>query len=353
MRIFTKIALPAVIGVGALSSGLWLYHEASLPDSSGRTTSKQAGRPAHMKAPPQHALSTQSEASVRNRGGAARKVPHPSVEASAQPISSWAHGYYSADSLFTYATRVAKAAIAGDGRAQYFLSRTLEYCDSRITPIKRSGLTVDEYLESTRLPYTTESMMQKNRREIERCRGFLHANPLAKLSLPRKAQTEKYWFAKAVQSKDPLALIDRAALAAGPTRANSAKKEKAVQKEVLDAAHAAIVSKEPAAISDVGRLFMSGRLARDPSFQGPAWLLAACELGYDCSANNPQLPYVSCDQTGACPTLQDSLQQSLSGGQYGRVYAASQDIAYKVKHGDWSGLQQYLRTKGLPDSGGQ
>jgi hypothetical protein len=234
----------------------------------------------------------------------------------------------------------------GDRRAQYFLSRALRGCHIQTGPIQRSGLGTEEYLQwlFSELPYSPPNQIGNKRQQIERCEPFLSAKSLTRFSVPPDPQEHKYWFEQAVANGDPLAVTEQSNLAVIDLSDANAEAAQLIKSQARSAVHVAVISKEPAAIAAVGTLFWSADLARDHSFQGPAWLMAACELGYDCTAENPEFRLLNCDYQSTCPTLQDILVRDFRA-KYGEIYAASQDIVYKIRNDDWDGLQQYLEMK--------
>jgi hypothetical protein len=102
------------------------------------------------------------------------------------------------------------------------------------------------------------------------------------------------------------------------------------------------MSKDPEAIATLSNVFLQPAIRHD-ALQSSAWLLAACELGYDCSQTNPSLRH-ACVQSGTCDgtTFVDQTRDSMNAAEFAKVYAAAQDIAYNVRVGNWDALQPYL-----------
>jgi hypothetical protein len=97
---------------------------------------------------------------------------------------------------------------------------------------------------------------------------------------------------------------------------------------LLEALRAAVSSQDPEAIFRVGQYLYLSQFSSD-RLQGVALSLAACEMGYDCSVNNPENPFANCKYAGLC--LPDSdyfyvTQQSLGAARYAEVYARAQSI---------------------------
>jgi len=263
------------------------------------------------------------------------------------PPKPWTARYQESEDYFAFAEAAGRAAVAGDVRAQYVLSQVLLECyvEVGLTVAMGKG-SIAENVEArlAAAPGYREQDRVRVRREVQRCEGFFDGHPLASLSLPAEAQTHEYWFEKAVAAGDPQAVMDRAAKAVAQYGADDAESKSALFAEVFGDVRIAVASREPAALAKVGWMYTSPTVARDSVFQGPAWLMAACQLGYDCSAPNPELGR-ACLDAGTCIaglTLADVFQRDLGARQFAKVYAASQDIVFKVNEGDWEGLRQYL-----------
>lgn len=262
----------------------------------------------------------------------------------------WMTQYHQTEDLYAFATDAARAAVEGDARAQYALSQALLNCDAQVKmlggPSGSSGVpqAIEDHL--TRVKGVLEQDRVSFRRNALRCERFFNENALENLSLAGEARSYRYWFDKAVDAGDPLALMERASRTALRDRAaDDAATE--VRQAVLDDVRVAVESREGAALARVGWLYTQAALVGDNNKQGFAWLVAACAAGYDCSNTNPEIGR-GCAEAGTCQpgqSILDVLQRDLGSSQYAAVYASGQDILYKVRAGDWAGLQQYLEMR--------
>src|SRR5262249_26275022 len=137
---------------------------------------------------------------------------------------------------------------------------------------------------------------------FRRCSGTINADPFASLPAPSgEYASPHYWFDMAVKDGDPLAAADRAVqdLAAVGFE-KSPELKAATTQRVQEVFASAVGSGDPAAIFRVGVALISGNAAAD-RVNAAAVTLAACNLGYDCSANNPDNPFSNCRLSGACP----------------------------------------------------
>ena len=108
---------------------------------------------------------------------------------------------------------------------------------------------------------------------------------------------------------------------------------------------------------DPDALYLAGMLLADPRYSsdalnGIAVALAACELGRDCSADNPENSFHNCGVSGACPADADFvyyLQQSLGPSAYAQVYARAQQVKQSVQAGDWDAVMAVLKINEAAD----
>jgi hypothetical protein len=99
----------------------------------------------------------------------------------------------------------------------------------------------------------------------------------------------------------------------------------------------AIRSGDAEAIYDAGRAIASDQLGRNP-LRGAAWMLVACERGYDCSAGNALNEALRCDEAdpdcrpGANVT--DLLAAQLGPADYARAFALAAEYDAKLTRGE-------------------
>lgn len=260
--------------------------------------------------------------------------PTPRQQASAvrpADAAEWDERYRTED-LFSFAQAAAAAAIKGDGRAGWLLSLVLVECKVVLGRADRRDPALRGSLAEARLDDS----------KLERCKGFRAADPLD--GLPDEAKRVSYWRELAIAAGDGRAIAYRAlverAAAVNPDMDSAAKAD--YRALILDDVRVVVATKDPEAIATLANVFLQPNVSRDPQ-RGFAWLIAACELGYDCSMTNPALRS-ACAQSGTCDgtTLMDGFRRSASAAEFAKTYAAAQDIAYNVRQGNWDALQPYL-----------
>jgi len=257
--------------------------------------------------------------------------PAPAVEseraaAEDAPREDWNQRYLVTDDFFAFVQAAAPAAIAGDGRAQYLISRALLWC--RVELIAE---------QQPRLPYASP-----NPRRL--CTRFHEGHPLDAFGLAEEAKSFVYWRETALAHGDALAVVADAITTFGKygVERDPAAKEQLRQK-VLAGIRVVVESRDPEAVMDLATFAQfdsSAPTAREP-WRFASWLVAACELGLDCSKPPPTLirECATSQRCEATTTVADMIQMV---GYPNDVYVAGQDIAYKIKTGDWEGLQPHL-----------
>lgn len=286
-------------------------------------------------------------------GSAAVPVsPEPKVEAIGEiaSVRDWMRSYHESADDFLLARELAGAALLGDARAEYLLGQVLLRCEvyKRMLAPYTVG-TVSERIEAhvAASSGTLERSRMAFRRGAQRCDGIFSDDPFAEYDLPEEARDFRYWSKRAVESGDPLAVMERAGrLAVGRNGTDDAEQAQAFREALLGDVRIAVSSGDPAALFTVGGLFSHPSVVADPK-QGAAWLVAACEMGYDCSNANPSWAS-GCIEDGTCAageTRLTEMQRDFGAAKYAEIYAKAQDIQYKIRAGDWDGLQQYLEVK--------
>jgi hypothetical protein len=262
----------------------------------------------------------------------------------------WNQRYRESTDYFSLARALADAAVIGDARAPYVLSRVLLECKVHaITLQSYPGGTAPErvqaYLVNT--PSISEAQRAAFARRASQCERLFSENAFAEHDLPEEAQEFRYWRDLAIEAGDPLALMERATRTALTYRATEDSESASEYRDALfKDLRVAVASREPEALLLIGGLLVQPSLTDDPEV-GLAWWAAACQTGYDCSNTNPDVGR-GCVEAGTCEpglTVLDTLQRDLGATKYAAIYAAGQDILYKVGNEDWDGLQQYLKVK--------
>jgi hypothetical protein len=245
---------------------------------------------------------------------------------------------------WNFAHKTLPAAQDGDANAQYYLSKSLEYCkESNEFYFEHKGkqLTFDEglqYAAKRNLPYEIAQEV------YEKCHEFKeHASS----ELGNAAD----WLAKATDSRQPVAQATTASkMLMQDLQQNLAKsggvlnpnKEAQIgngadPRELL---RAAVQSREPEVLFSIGEAQgLLDPLNSDKNTNRFAWWLVACQRGFDCSATADWVK-VSCGNDPQCASANSpsDLVRSLAGDSWPGVQQRAQEISAKLDAGQWSAL---------------
>jgi hypothetical protein len=273
-----------------------------------------------------------------------------SPDAASTSDRDWLRSYHESTDDFSLTRGLVSAALLGDARAEFVLGRVLLRCEivkRTLAPYTVGSLQerVEQYLLDQ--PNMAVDGGSEFRQRALRCERMLDDDSLSEAGLAEKQRDFGYWAKRAVESGDPLAAVEHASrLIASRSEGRSADAEQAYRERLMKDVHTAVSSKDMAALFAVGALFSHPSVVADPD-HGYAWQIAACEAGYDCSNANPEIG-LGCVVASSCVdelTWQDKMQRDFGPAKYAALYALALDIQYKVRTGDWDGLQQYLKIK--------
>lgn len=228
--------------------------------------------------------------------------------------ADWRARFDKANDYLRFVKEALPAAQAGDGRAAFYIAAALHQCP------------LDAVAAGLQLP--------------QRCLG------LAKEGVPGDHDST-YWFAQALGDGDPLAQADAARGAVGDVMADPqmpGNQQAAKLKIAQDYLRAAVASGDLDALWSAGQTLSSPVFAPD-TLRGVAVALASCELGRDCSANNPEDPAHECVVAGTCSPNGDyayMLQQSLGQERYAQVNTQMRKVVQAERAGDTQAVLEYL-----------
>ena len=262
----------------------------------------------------------------------------------------WLHSFNESMDNFALAQELVVAGKAGDARAQLVLGRVLLECEifkRSIAQYKQGTLAERAADDLATRPYVSERSRRNLLRQVPRCERLLAEDPFAGHDLPDEARGYRYWANRALESGDPLAVMERAVRSiAGRGATSEAAKDPAFRANLLSDVRHVAFSGDAVALFSVGGVLSHPSVVADPTY-GYAWQVAACEMGYDCSKQNPAVGF-GCTEDGTCDageTFLDVMQRDLGAVKFAEIYASAQDIEYRITTNDWDGLQQYVQIK--------
>jgi len=248
-----------------------------------------------------------------------------------------------------YAHEILPAAKAGNADAQFYLSKILEFCDlANKTYFQRNGtnLTLDQALQ---LAVERKRPVEVTQAVFERCHEF-QAHDAAELG------SAKEWLAQATKAGQPIAEATTAQkmysqeyvksflkAGASPTPENTAPPigDGADPHDLL---LAAVKSLDPEALFAVSMAQGAHEQLHPPSdgkdTNQLAWMLVACQRGYDCSGS-PDWLTTGCPNCGTrSPANQtpDNRMMTIAGDDWPAVQQRAQEINAKLDVGQWDEL---------------
>ena len=287
------------------------------------------------------------------------KTPRPSSDARVEPDASarrtdmrpaneWTAKFHQSRNYFDFVSHAADAAFRGDGRAAFYVGRATLDCELTVRKYRGHADPAAEFsIEQSKTNAAPQWYRDQQAERFERCRGLIDGDPFAQLPPRTSGYGYRYWLDRAVDSGDPVAGVDRAFQQMGRAAELSGDDREGMLEHVRNAIGSAIASQDPEAIFKLGVLLTDPRYSPDP-LNGLAMALAACDLGYDCSATNPDNPFTACKATAACPGDADFTyyaQQSLGPDRFAQAYAKAQEFKDALAKADMAILQNFVKIK--------
>jgi hypothetical protein len=263
--------------------------------------------------------------------------------------TDWSTAYQRRQDALDFITGAAKSALHGDGEAAYFVARSIERCYGRERDVWNAP-DPEAAFASKWARYPDEHFaMANDRNAMEDCLRYVREDAFA--GLPDAGSSYRdpgFWHDLAYKDGNPKALArhTQTALSALP----DARSDR--DTPILDQAETDIQkimsSGDTAAMFDLGLVFDAPDI-RTSGFQGLEIRLAACEMGFDCTTNNPALrETLGCFGTDTCAGInefQDILRRDLPPAIYAAIDARAQALADAVRRGDTATLQQLVRIR--------
>jgi len=269
--------------------------------------------------------------------------------------AGWTARFRASDDYLKFVRDALPAAVSGDGRAAWYIKEALSSCALVMRMYRGSAdpqAKLQQQLES--IPNAPQWARDDLAKKTHRCLGLAQQDdPFVSLPERRGGHPSAYWNEQALANGDPLAQERTAvdALAAISVTQSMSETEKTKQLDVAETnLRAAVQSGDPDALYYAGTLLADARYSSNPS-NGIAVALAACDLGHDCSAGNPDNAFSNCKLSGACPADADYtyfMQQSLGPDKYAQIYSHAQEIEQSIRANDWDVVLTYLKIDKHP-----
>lgn len=262
--------------------------------------------------------------------------------------SEWDKSFEDSTDYFAFVSSAALSAYKGDSRAQYRIWEALRFCHSELGVLKvLSGGDVHKALrERLDNPYMPQAAKEQETIRFKRCEGFLAGNAFASLPPRKGGYPKEYWLDKATQSGDALAQV-QAVSADLSEMGEFAAQNPNLENSMQTSEARALSSRDPVALMTLGAVLANPSPLRDTD-AAFALQVAACETGFDCSFSNPHFGFClpgqdDCYKTG---TYEGMLQQGYGAAGYAKVYAEAQDIEDLLQRGEaGTVVKKYLAMK--------
>lgn len=258
----------------------------------------------------------------------------------------WDKNFKASHDYYDFVSHAAKIAYEGDGRAAYYISKALQSC---LLVRALYGHAADpEASLNAALAASPSWVMDAQRKTFQLCRGFLQGDAFKDLpATPEGYNKSSYWMALSYEDDDPIA---QAFHAGSTVSVGNYDAQTEGSRAAFDTAQAdlnnAVMAGDPAALFEIGLILSNGH-GTDP-LQGYALSIAACDLGYDCSAEgNPEF-FGTCASAATCPSatnFQDIVTNSVGPTGYAQAYARAQQIESALARQDKSALMEFVQLK--------
>ena len=245
---------------------------------------------------------------------------------------------------FEFVANSAKKALNGDGKAALEIGDVLVKCEPikiqyRDKPDPQAAF--ENELIGKNLP---QWAIEHVRARFLECRNFIHGNPFAGLpDRPGGYESMRFWNDLAYQENNPVALTQHAAAQTGiVTGSADNSKIQAAQTDINKGA----ATGDPEALFRIGFLLADGRVGQDP-LNGFAAMIAACNLGYDCTANN-EFAFGACVAANACQQGEiytDKIRNAIGDSEYAKAYSRAQQLEDALARNDMGAVQQFVQLK--------
>jgi TPR repeat protein len=250
---------------------------------------------------------------------------------------------------FQFVAKSARKALDGDGKAALKIVDVLVKCvpikiQYRDKPDPQAAF--ENELAGKSLP---QWIIDRMRTKFLECSDFIHGTPFAGLpDRPGGYESIRFWNDLAYQENNPVALAQHAAAQPGliTGTADSAKIE-AAQSDINKSA----ATGDPEALFRVGFLLADSRVAQDP-LNAFAVMIAACNLGYDCTTNN-EFAFGACVAANLCPQGEiytDKIRNAIGDTIYAKAYGRAQQFQDALARGDTNAVEQFVQLKGAPSA---
>lgn len=249
-------------------------------------------------------------------------------------VERYARALHLANDYWEFASAVIEAARGGDRVAEYYLARSLQYCDDgyRMYFIRGSKRrTLDEALQwaSTRPATSTQEVQEV----FDRCERLEQAS-----DHPFGDAAE--WLGKSANAGYDLAMLDSAQALVRKAGVSGNVEDVAARREAKRLALAALRERRPETIFRMGDLatLIAGEGQSADEVQW-VWRLAGCQRGYDCSKDAEWLKF-QCRFDLNCQPQDDGIDfiRRNNSANFDELQQRARELSEKLDEGKFEDL---------------
>jgi hypothetical protein len=263
--------------------------------------------------------------------------------------TDWGSKFRESNDYLEFVSLAARAAFDGNGRAAHFVDVALTKCAQIMNLAKTSEDPVREYLRqyTQTFPYAPQLLLDQAAVEARKCVFLGNASAFDDLPHREGGYPSEFWRELALAEKDPVAeaIQAQADLSRLPQMRSSKDRQLALDR-LQHYVYDAVSSKDPEAIFEIGIALTNGASINHDTLKSLAMSLAACDMGYDCSANNPHNYRLNCRPVGMCPQgagYREYLRTIYGETRYAEIYMQGEVFRDLLARGEWEELDQFIR----------
>jgi hypothetical protein len=267
--------------------------------------------------------------------------------------TDWGSTFRESNDYLEFVSLAARAALDGNGRAAHFVDVALTKCAQMMNLAKTSEDPVREYLSqyTQTFRYAPQLLLDQAAVEARKCVRLGSANAFDDLPHREGGYPSEFWRELALAEKDPVAeaMQAQADLSRLPQLKSTNDRQLALDR-LQHYVYDAVSSKDPEAIFEIGIALTNGAAINHDTLKSLAMSLAACDMGYDCSANNPHNYRLNCRPVGMCPEgtgYSEYLRTVYGETRYAEIYMQAQVFRDLLARGESEELDQFISIDSL------
>ncbi|HMN47058.1 MAG TPA: hypothetical protein PKE27_20945 [Povalibacter sp.] len=259
----------------------------------------------------------------------------------------WRALYHGSTDRSEFIKMASDAAMRGDGRAAFYVSEALLTCVLVVHTYRGSQNPEAQFAQEKAQYKGPQWGLDRLERNFRRCISLASEDPFAHLPERAGGYPRQYWFDRALALGDSMAKVNRVAMSLPKLYEDGSEEKKTLTTAQVKADLRDIVlSKDPHALYVLGFTLMNGQYSSNP-FRGVAITLAACDLGFDCTSDNPDSVNAVCKESWECSPHESFAEnmQSQLGTKYTEVYFMAEEFKEALARNDERAFNRFIEIK--------